>query len=168
MIKRVPGPRPYRYRIQNDLVQALSDRGITGPVRLRRCDVQHTSTIRSRLSASRRAEEERSAQLCADISKQAVEPFIYKYHYCSRILDEAHLFTLLAAIRHRRKVSFLYFSPKSDKSYSSKNTNPLFERESEGSTHKTLPIKVIYDHQYGRWYLLSQAAKELENIVWKA
>src|SRR5690606_32195952 len=64
------------------------------------------------------------------------------------------LFTLLHAITHRRKISFIYFSPKSEKSYTSKNTNPLFEREQDGIKAKTLPLKIVYDHQYGRWYLL--------------
>lgn len=58
-------------------------------------------------------------------------------------------------MRHRRKVRFLYFSPKSEKSYASKNTNPLFEREPEGKAEKVVPLKIVYDHQYGRWYLLS-------------
>ena len=157
VIKRVPGPRPYRYRIQNDLVQALSAEELLDLFDF--VDVMSNTQVPSVQGYLLRDGLKKSVarSYAADISKQAVEPFIYKYHYCSRILDEAHLFTLLAAIRHRRKVSFLYFSPKSDKSYSSKNTNPLFERESEGSTHKTLPIKVIYDHQYGRWYLLSHS-----------
>ncbi len=51
-------------------------------------------------------------------------------------------------------MKFLYFSPKSDKSYASQNTNPLFERESQGKLETTLPLKVVYDHQYGRWYVL--------------
>jgi len=93
------------------------------------------------------------------VELHAVEPFLYKYHYHSRILDEAHLFTLLHAIRHRRKVRFLYFSPKSEKSYASKNTNPLFERDTEGKAEKTLPLKIVYDHQYGRWYLLAYGRK---------
>ena len=157
VIKRVPGPRPYRYRIQNDLVQALSTEELLDLFDF--VDVMSNTQVPSVQGYLLRDGLKKSVarSYAADNSKQAVEPFIYKYHYYSRILDEAHLFTLLAAIRHRRKVSFLYFSPKSDKSYSSKNTNPLFERESEGSTHKTLPIKVIYDHQYGRWYLLSHS-----------
>jgi predicted DNA-binding transcriptional regulator YafY len=85
---------------------------------------------------------------------EIAEPFLYKYHYYSRILDEAHLFTFLQAIRERRKIRFLYFSPKTRKAYASKNTNPLFEREMEGKEAITLPLKAVYDHQYGRWYLL--------------
>lgn len=52
-------------------------------------------------------------------------------------------------------MKFIYFSPKSETSYASKNTNPLFEKEKQGKPHKTLPLKIVYDHQYGRWYLLA-------------
>lgn len=38
--------------------------------------------------------------------------------------------------------------------YGSQNTNPLFEKETEGREHTILPLQVIYDHQYGRWYVL--------------
>ncbi len=33
-----------------------------------------------------------------------IEPFLYKYHYHIRILDEAHLFTSLKAIRNLLKI----------------------------------------------------------------
>ncbi|BBH22272.1 hypothetical protein Back11_36170 [Paenibacillus baekrokdamisoli] len=158
VIKRVPGPRPSRYRIQNELVQALSEDELLDLYDF--VDVMANTQVPSVQGyLLRDGLKKNVARSYADpeASKQAMEPFLYKYHYHSRILDEAHLFTLLAAIRNRRKVSFIYFSPKSDKSYASKNTNPLFERETEGSTHTTLPVKVIYDHQYGRWYLLSHS-----------
>jgi predicted DNA-binding transcriptional regulator YafY len=87
------------------------------------------------------------------------EVYLYKYHYYSRILDEAHLFTLLEAIQSNRRVRFLYFSPKTSQSYTSRNTNPLYEREMTGKQEITLPLKVVYDHQYGRWYLLSQCTR---------
>ncbi len=48
----------------------------------------------------------------------------------------------------------MYFSPKSSLSYSSQNTNPLFEKETKGYSDTMLPLKVVYDHQYGRWYLV--------------
>jgi len=89
----------------------------------------------------------------------ATETHRYKYHYHSRILDEAHLYTIFRAIRQRRKLRFLYLSPKKGKNYSSQNTNPLFERESEGVAHTTLPLRVIYDHQYGRWYLIGHGPR---------
>jgi len=89
----------------------------------------------------------------------ATETHRYKYHYHSRILDEAHLYTIFRAIRQRKKLRFLYLSPKKGKNYSSQNTNPLFERESEGVAHTTLPLRVIYDHQYGRWYLIGHGPR---------
>lgn len=90
-----------------------------------------------------------------DLTDMAADPFLYKYHYYSRILDEAHLYPLVSAMREHRKVQFLYFSPKEGKSYAAKPTNPLFGRESEGKLEQALPLKIIYDHQYGRWYLLA-------------
>lgn len=152
VIKRDPGPRPYRYRIKDDLVRTLSDEELIDLYDF--VDVMANTQVPSVQGYLLR--DGLKKQLSRNQFEQhAVEPFLYKYHYYSRILDEAHLFTLLHAIRHRRKVRFLYFSPKSEKSYASKNTNPLFERDTNGKTQKTLPLKLVYDHQYGRWYLLS-------------
>lgn len=152
VIKREPGPRPYRYRIQDDLVRCLSDDELLDLYDF--VDVMANTQVPS-VQGYLLRDGIKKQLLRNQLEPQAVEPFLYKYHYYTRILDEAHLFTLLHAIRHRRKVRFLYFSPKSEKSYSSKNTNPLFERDPEGKAHKTLPLKIVYDHQYGRWYLLS-------------
>ena len=98
-----------------------------------------------------------------------IEPFLYKYHYHSRILDEAHLSILLSAIQNRRKMSFLYFSPKNSQSYTSKNTNPLFEREMEGSCrkHYHLKLSTITNMDDGT-YLLTIPGMVSRNIVWKA
>lgn len=152
VIKREPGPRPYKYRIQDDLVNGLSDQELLDLYDF--VDVMANTQVPS-VQGYLLRDGLKKHLLRHQASQQAVEPFLYKYHYYTRILDEAHLFTLLHAIRHRRKVRFLYFSPKSEKSYASKNTNPLYERDKEGKTEKTLPLKLVYDHQYGRWYLLS-------------
>ncbi|SDE48433.1 Predicted DNA-binding transcriptional regulator YafY, contains an HTH and WYL domains [Paenibacillus sp. UNCCL117] len=152
VIKREPGPRPYRYRIQDDLIRDLSDEELIDLYDF--VDVMANTQIPS-VQGYLLRDGLKKHLLRKAFEPHAVEPFLYKYHYYSRILDEAHLFTLLHAIRHRRKVRFLYFSPKSDKSYASKNTNPLFERDANGRAEKTLPLKIVYDHQYGRWYLLS-------------
>ncbi|WP_422659912.1 helix-turn-helix transcriptional regulator [Paenibacillus sp. EC2-1] len=152
VIKKEPGTRPYRYRIQNDLVRQLSEQELLDLYHF--IDVMANTQVPSVQGYLLR--DGLKKHLFRDHPEKFVtEPFLYKYHYYSRILDESHLFTLLHAIRHRRKVRFLYFSPKSEKSYASMNTNPLFERETKGKLNKTLPLKVIYDHQYGRWYLLS-------------
>ncbi|AZN39647.1 WYL domain-containing protein [Paenibacillus albus] len=177
VIKRVPGPRPYRYRMQDDLVRKLTDEELRDLLNF--VDVMANTQVPSvqgyllRDHLKKSAAHKRSGGDGGDGRdggdgsdgggggmSDAGEPFLYKYHYYSRILDEAHLFTLLGAIQNRRKVTFLYFSPKSDTSYSSKNTNPLFEREHEGKAETALPIKVVYDHQYGRWYMLANNSRD--------
>jgi Predicted transcriptional regulator len=151
VIKREPGPRPYKYRLRDDLVRRLSEEELIDLYDF--VDVMANTQVPS-VQGYLLRDGLKKHLLRRETEPHAVEPFLYKYHYYSRILDEAHLFTLLHAIR-RRMVRFLYFSPKSDKSYASRNTNPLFERDAKGKTEKTLPLKIVYDHQYGRWYLLS-------------
>ncbi|MDT3427779.1 putative DNA-binding transcriptional regulator YafY [Paenibacillus forsythiae] len=152
VIKRESGPRPYRYRIQDELVRSLSDEELMDLYDF--VDVMANTQVPS-VQGYLLRDGLKKHLLRNQARQHAVEPFLYKYHYYSRILDEAHLFTLLHAIRQRRKVHFLYFSPKSEQSYVARSTNPLFERGTEGKTEKTLPLKIVYDHQYGRWYLLS-------------
>ncbi|MBW7460826.1 WYL domain-containing protein, partial [Paenibacillus sepulcri] len=157
VIRREPGARPFRYRMQNDLVQQLSDDELMDLFDF--VDVMANTRVPSVQGYLLRDGLKKILARSHD-GRDAVEPFLYKYHYYSRILDEAHLFTLLHAIGNRRRVRFLYFSPKSEKSYASRNTNPLFERDTEGRQERTLPLKVVYDHQYGRWYLLAHNRRE--------
>ncbi|ANY72756.1 WYL domain-containing protein [Paenibacillus ihbetae] len=151
VICREPGPRPYRYRIRSELVHELSEEELLDLYDF--VDIMANTQVPSVPGYLLR--DGLKKQLQRSEAMPFTETFLYKYHYHSRILDEAHLFTLLKAIRNRLKVRFLYFSPKTELSYASKNTNPLFERESKGRWEKVLPLKVVYDHQYGRWYLLA-------------
>lgn len=143
--------RPYRYTIQNDLVQKLSQEELLDLYDF--VDVMANTQVPSVQGYLLRDGLQKHL-LRHELAKETTEPFLYKYHYYSRILDEAHLFPLLNAIRQRCTVQFLYFSPKADRSYGASNTNPLFQRETEGSSITALPLKIVYDHQYGRWYLL--------------
>ncbi|WP_058304564.1 helix-turn-helix transcriptional regulator [Gorillibacterium timonense] len=152
VIKKEPGARPYRYRIQDDLVRSLTEDELLDLYDF--VDVMATTQVPS-VQGYLLRDGLKKQLIRGHVDPHAIETFLYKYHYYSRILDEAHLFTLLNAIRRRCKIRFLYFSPKIEKSYASKNTNPLFERETDGKMQKTLPLKIVYDHQYGRWYLLS-------------
>ena len=152
VIRKDSGSRPYRYRIHNDFVRSLSEDELIDLYDF--VDVMANTQVPS-VQGYLLRDGLKKHLLRSQVEPHAIESFLYKYHYYSRILDEAHLFTLLSAIRRRRKVRFLYFSPKSEKSYASKNTNPLFERDTKGKEEKTLPLKIVYDHQYGRWYLLS-------------
>jgi len=146
--------RPFRYRLQNDLITALSDEELIELFDF--VDIMANTQVPS-VQGYLLRDSLKKQLIRSQPGSTAAEPFLYKYHYSTRILDEAHLYTLISAIEQHRRVSFLYFSPKSEKSYSSKNTNPLFEREHEGQSISTLPLKIVYDHQYGRWYLLSHS-----------
>lgn len=152
VIKREPGPRPYRYRIHDDLIRGLTDEELLDLYDF--VDIMANTQVPSVQGYLLREGLKKHLQR-HQVEPHATETFLYKYHYYSRILDEAHLFALLHAIRHRRRVEFLYFSPKSNKSYAAKNTNPLFAKETVGRIERTLPLKIVYDHQYGRWYLLA-------------
>lgn len=45
-------------------------------------------------------------------------------------------------------------TPKSEHRYAARGTNPLHARTSPARQIAMLPLKAVYDHQYGRWYAL--------------
>ncbi|MFU1795243.1 helix-turn-helix transcriptional regulator [Paenibacillus azoreducens] len=152
VIQKDGGSRPFKYAIRNELLREMTEDELLDLYDF--VDVMANTQIPS-VQGYLLRDGLKKQLIRSHSEKHAVEPFLYKYHFHSRILDEAHLFTILDAIRKHRRVRFLYFSPKAKKSYASQNTNPLFERETEGKSEKILPLKVVYDHQYGRWYLLA-------------
>lgn len=151
VIRRVGQARPYRYAMQDDLTRLLSREELLDLYDF--ADVMANTQVPS-VQGYLLRDGLKKHLLRLGVDGDALDPFLYKYHYYSRILDEANLFTLLHAIRGHRRVKFLYFSPKSETSYTARQTNPLFEREPDGREVSTLPLKLVYDHQYGRWYLL--------------
>ncbi|WP_037283985.1 helix-turn-helix transcriptional regulator [Saccharibacillus sacchari] len=160
VVRREPGGRPYRYVLNNDLTDCLSQKELIDLYEF--VDIMANTQIPSvqgYLLRDNLKKALKSAVPEEEWDDGLLEPFSYKYHYDARILDEAHLYTLLRTIHLRKRISFQYFSPKNRKSYSAKETNPLFGRETEVRRESTLPLKVVYDHQYGRWYLIGAAAK---------
>src|SRR5690606_18415907 len=101
VIRKENAARPYRYRLHNDLVQSLSDEELYDLYDF--VDVMANTQVPSVQGYLLRDGLKKHLQR-NDAGKHAIEPFLYKYHFYSRILDEAHLFTLLSAIRSRRKV----------------------------------------------------------------
>lgn len=152
VIRKANASRPYRYRLNDELIQHLSDEELLDLYDF--VDVMANTQVPSVHGYLLR--DSLKKQLLLDHEGQYLtDTFLYKYHYHFRILDEAHLFTLLGAINKRCRVQFQYFTPKAEKSYAAQQTNPRFERDGEGTWHKALPLKIVYDHQYGRWYMLS-------------
>lgn len=159
VITKASGSRPYRYRIHNAFIHELTQDELLDLYDF--IDVMANTQVPSVQGYLLRDGLKKHMNRTTGISNEpaGTEPFLYKYHYYSRILDEAHLSTLLSAITQRLKVQFLYFSPKNNQAYSSRNTNPLFEREMEGKLQKAVPLQIVYDHQYGRWYLLAHDSR---------
>jgi predicted DNA-binding transcriptional regulator YafY len=157
VIRRESGTRPIRYRINLDPVERLTPEELTDLTDF--VDIMANTQVPSVQGYLLRDGLRKFVSHTLG-NEAAVDPFLYKYHYYSRILDEAHLFPLLSAIRERRKVRFTYFTPKTAKSYASRNTNPRYERDRAGSRQYVLPLKLVYDHQYGRWYLLAHSARD--------
>lgn len=156
VICKQSGQRPYRYCIQNELIQQLTSDELIDLYDF--IDIMANTQVPSVQGYLLRDGLKKHLNRSSSIP-QDFEVYLYKYHYYSRILDEAHLFTLLDAIQSHRKIRFLYFSPKSSQTYTSRNTNPRYEREITGIEEIMLPLKIVYDHQYGRWYLLAYCTR---------
>ncbi|MGG4214786.1 WYL domain-containing protein [Paenibacillus sp. FSL L8-0638] len=151
VVRKESGGRPYRYAVRNDLVTELTDEELLDLYDF--VDIMANTQLPSVQGYLLRDHLKKAMRRQLG-DREMAEPFLYKYHYYSRILDEAHIHPLLHAIRQRRCVTFLYFSTSKRSMYGSQNTNPLFEKETDGREHTILPLQVIYDHQYGRWYVL--------------
>ncbi|MFS0727253.1 WYL domain-containing protein [Paenibacillus sp. 1P07SE] len=151
VISRLGGQRPYRYRLKNELAALPGDQLLelydyVDLMASTRLPSVHGYLLRDSL---------KKLLLRSESGVPELDVTLYKYHYYSRILDEAHVFGLIAAMRRRCRIRFLYFSPKSKHSYSASQTNPRFQREPSGREKLVLPLQVVYDHQFGRWYLLA-------------
>lgn len=156
VIRRLDGGRPYRYRADIDLIDRLADEELLDLYDF--VDVMANTQVPA-VQGYLLRDTLKKALARRGFGPDVFDVHLYKYHYHTRILDEAHLYTVFEAIRERRRLTFLYLSPKKGKNYASKNTNPLFERETDGRVETTLPLRVIYDHQYGRWYLIGHSAR---------
>ena len=88
---------------------------------------------------------------------EGIEPapmFSFKYNLIGRVLDEYLAIDLLEAIKNHRKVRFEYFSRNTESRYEAVQT-PRFGRKTDRKMQfELIPLRVVYDHQYGRWYLL--------------
>ncbi|MCQ4086530.1 WYL domain-containing protein [Saccharibacillus sp. JS10] len=160
VVSRESTQRPVKYNLNNQLTDCLSQRELMDLYEF--VDIMANTQIPSvqgYLLRDNLKKALKSATPKEEWDEQWLEPFSYKYHFDARILDEAHLYTLLRSIHLRKQISFQYFSPKKRKSYAAKETNPLFVQDSQPRRQQLLPLKVVYDHQYGRWYLIGEAGK---------
>ena len=88
------------------------------------------------------------ARWCDSPTRQPVSPFAYKYNYFGRILDEYVCHELLRCLAERRKICIVY---------EGKNYRRYRAQGGDGKSvagKVIIPLRVVYDHQYGRWYLI--------------
>ncbi len=155
VVRRESGGRPYRYRLNHDLIHELTPDELLDLYEY--VDVMAHTRIPSVQGYLLRDNLKIALQKAIPESEwddSLLEPFSYRYHYEARILDEAHLAMLTRMIQQQRFVSFQYYSPSRKRSYAARSTNPLFSSEQEPIRQHVLPARIIYDHQYGRWYLI--------------
>lgn len=155
IIKKTSETRPYSYCLDLDILETLTPTELVELYDF--VDIMAHTKVPSVQGYMLRDVLKR--KLTCISPEENIQVYSYKYHYVSRILDEYHLYTIMQAYNHRRSLTFLYHSPKKKKVFEAKNTNPLFEKETSGTKQHVIPVKVIYDHQYGRWYLMAQELK---------
>ncbi|WP_322922864.1 helix-turn-helix transcriptional regulator [Paenibacillus campi] len=159
VVRREAGGRPYRYRLNHDLIEPLSANELLDLYEF--VDVMaHTRlpSVQGYLLRDNLKIALRSTVPEQQWDEALLEPFSYRYHYEARILDEAHLAALLSMIEQQRYVSFQYYSPSRKRAYAARSTNPLFSNGQAPRRQHMLPARIIYDHQYGRWYLIGTLA----------
>lgn len=152
VIKNVSEVRPYLYQFDGELLDALTDDELLDLYDF----IDFMANTQLPAVPGYLLLEKVKRYIKCRLKRSDASAFLYKYHFVSRILDEYQALMLTDAIRQRKIVEFHYYTPKRRKFYDSQNTNPTFQRDTSGRHQKVIPLRVIYDHQYGRWYLLAQ------------
>jgi predicted DNA-binding transcriptional regulator YafY len=91
---------------------------------------------------------------------EELDLFVFRDNNFTRILDEYKLLELKEAIQAKQFVTFYYFSKTNKK-------RAFAKTDEENRRVSTIPIKLLYDHQYGRWYLIGVGQKRNEIQFYK-
>lgn len=84
-----------------------------------------------------------------------LDVFSYKYVNFGRILDEYKCMQLLHALEEKKYVQLRYY-PKDSKQRAYVSTNEM----DKPNVEKFIPLTILFDHQYGRWFFLGQEESE--------
>ena len=105
---------------------------------------------------------------------EGIEPkdiFSFKYNLIGRVLDEYLVVDLLAAIEQRRVIRLQYLYRNAENRYEAAQTPRFAKKSSNKKVFQLVPVHVVFDHQYGRWYLIGfdietrkKATLRIENI----
>lgn len=96
----------------------------------------------------------------------------FKYNYFGRVLDEFVCLELLELIAQCEAAQITYFPRQHGRRYEAMPTQGSRGQRTSPKVISIVPLKIVFDHQYGRWYLLARqegfdktATFRIENIV---
>ena len=136
--------RPFQYRLELSLLDSLTDEELDELYSF--VDFAANTDIFS--AAGYLLLDSLGDYLRMERGRQPVSPFAYKYNYFGRILDEYVCHELLQCLAERRKIRIVY----EGKNYRRYRAQGDGGKPVAGKV--IIPLRVVYDHQYGRWYLI--------------
>src|SRR5690606_4005514 len=80
---------------------------------------------------------------------------IYQYPYFGRVLDEYIVYSILENIKMRKSILVHYQSVKSEQKQVVMNE--------ESSNISFIPLQIVFDYMYARWYVIGAEANQDEN-----
>ncbi len=86
----------------------------------------------------------------------------YKYMNFGRILDEYKCVQLLEAIRERKWITLRYYTKTSKQ-----RAHPKTAKNDKPEIQEVMPLHLVFDHQYGRWYVICKKLNESTSITFK-
>lgn len=75
----------------------------------------------------------------------------YRFINFSKVLAEYKCYELLSAIQNRALITFSYYGKKQKQRAATRT-----EIENAPAKIKLIPLYLVFDHQYGRWYLIGK------------
>lgn len=78
----------------------------------------------------------------------------YRFIHFTRVLAEYKCYELLEAIEDKMTVKFRYYSKKQKQKAGTKT-----DAEKKPPIQELIPLYLLFDHQYGRWYLVGKNPK---------
>ena len=135
--------RPHQYRLELSLFDSLSDSELADLYAF----VDFTANTDIFSAAGYLLLDSLGDYLRMERGMQPVSLFAYKYNYFGRILDEYVCHELLRCLAERRKIRIVY-EGKNYRRYRAQGGGKSLVGK------VIIPLRVVYDHQYGRWYLI--------------
>ncbi|WP_462410381.1 helix-turn-helix transcriptional regulator [Neobacillus sp. Marseille-QA0830] len=147
VVYKTKAKKPYQYKLDHRLLEALT----TGELLDLYGFVHYVSNTASLSVPGYFLLDIVKEYLACQAADAAPRLDIYSYKYINfgRILDEYKCMQLLYALEGNKYVKLRYY-PKDAK----KRAHVATDEPDKPELMKLIPLRLLYDHQYGRWYFL--------------